>query len=283
MTVLVTGAMGQLGSCVCRHFDKHNIAYVGVAIDQCDLTDEAQVKVAIMHEQPNIVIHCAAYTAVDKAECERDYCFAVNAHGTANVAAACAEIGAAMIYISTDYVFDGSGDVPWETDAATDPVNAYGESKLRGEEEVVARLEKYFIVRTSWVFGEKGSNFVKSILNLGRMRDEICIVNDQIGSPTYAEDLAELLMQMIMTEKYGVYHATNEGFCSRYEFARKIAEIASIPCTIKPIPTVEYSTAARRPLNSRLSKKSLDRASFRRLPHWEDALSRYMRALLKYE
>jgi len=227
-------------------------------------------------KKPQCVIHCAAYTAVDKAEDEPELCFMVNAEGTENIAKECKATGAEMIYISTDYVFSGEGDEPYETDAVKSPVSVYGKSKLAGEEAVLKHLEKYYIVRISWVFGEFGNNFVKTMLKLAETRDELNVVNDQIGSPTYTPDLAKLLCDMALSGKYGTYHTTNEGFCSWAEFAKEIMKQTKSNCKINPIPTEQYPTKATRPKNSRLSKKSLDNAGFIRLPDWQDALERYL-------
>ena len=209
--------------------------------------------------KPECVIHCAAYTAVDKAEDEEEICSKVNVYGTENIAKACKKVDAKMIYISTDYVFDGQGDTPFEIDGNIKPLSVYGKTKYEGELKVKEILDKYFIVRISWVFGVNGNNFIKTMLRLGKEKESLNVVCDQIGSPTYTFDLAPLLCDMAETEKYGVYHATNEGFCSWAEFATEIMKKANLKCVINPIPTSEYPTKAVRPFNSRLSKKSLDR------------------------
>jgi dTDP-4-dehydrorhamnose reductase len=276
MKVLVTGALGQLGQEVCNCLRRIGISYKGVDLVDFDLTDEQATLDAIRSYQPDGVIHCAAYTAVDKAESEKELCYRINVTGTTHVAKACKDINAKMIYISTDYVFDGLGDIPFETDSPIAPVNYYGLTKAQGETEVISRLEKFFIVRTSWVFGLGGNNFVKTMLRLGKQQESVRVVGDQIGSPTYVGDLAPLLCEMIQTEKYGVYHATNEGYCSWYEFACEIMRQANLSCRIEMITTKEYPTAARRPYNSRLSKESLDIGGFNRLTHWQDALRRYL-------
>lgn len=276
MKILVTGAKGQLGQEICNCLLAAGIPHKGVDISDFDLTDEAATLEAIRSYRPDGVIHCAAYTAVDKAETERDLCYRINVEGTAHVAKACKELDASMLYVSTDYVFDGQGDTPFETDAKIAPVNHYGLTKALGEHEVTSRLEKYFIVRISWVFGHHGSNFVKTMLRLGGQHESVRVVGDQVGSPTYVDDVAPLMCQMIQTDKYGVYHATNEGYCSWYEFAVEIMQLAGLACKVERIATKEYPTAAKRPSNSRLSKRSLDEAHFTRLPSWSDSLERYL-------
>ena len=245
------------------------------------LRTEAGAKDFILAKKPDIVIHCAAYTAVDKAESEQELALTVNGFGTRWVAEACRDVGAKMIYISTDYVFGGDGHTPYEVDDEKKPVNIYGRSKLLGEDAVTAIVEKHFIVRTSWVFGINGNNFIKTMLRLAETRKKINVINDQFGSPTYTVDLAKLLADMAETEKYGTYHASNEGFCSWSDFAREIFKQAGLDIEVDGIPTIEYPTPARRPFNSRLSKKSLDEAGFNRLPDWQDALKRYLVELKK--
>lgn len=276
MKILVTGALGQLGREICGCLAAAGISHKGVDITDFDLTDEAATLNAIRAYRPDGVIHCAAYTAVDKAEEDKDLCYRINVGGTAHVANACKELDARMLYVSTDYVFDGQGDAPFETDAKIAPVNHYGLTKAQGEQAVAARLEKYYIVRISWVFGLHGSNFVKTMLRLGSQQDLVRVVGDQVGSPTFVQDVAPLMCEMIQTEKYGVYHATNEGYCSWHEFAVEIMRQADLPCRVERISSSEYPTAAKRPCNSRLSKQSLDSADFKRLPHWQNALARYL-------
>jgi dTDP-4-dehydrorhamnose reductase len=250
--------------------------YRGIDIDELDITNEASVRDYIAQYKPNVVIHCAAYTAVDKAESEADLCVRVNANGTENIAKACREIDAAMLYISTDYVFCGDDDMPFEIDSPKSPLSVYGKSKLAGEEAVLRHLGKYYIVRISWVFGKNGGDFVKTMLRLAESKSEINVVSDQIGSPTFTEDLSVLLCDMAVSEKYGTYHATNEGFCSWADYAEAIMRISETPCKINPVTTAQYLTPAKRPGNSRLSKKSLDANGFERLPDWENALERYL-------
>jgi len=280
MNILVTGAAGQLGSDIITELKKRRIKHVGVDIitgeniDALDITDAEAVSAYINEKKPNCIIHCAAYTAVDKAEDEPDICNKINIDGTENIAKACKEIDADMIYISTDYVFSGTGDKPHEVDEPKEPLSVYGKSKLAGEETVKKYLAKYYIVRISGVFGANGNNFVKTMLRLAETKNEINVVNDQIGSPTYTPDLANLLCDMALSKKYGEYHATNEGYCSWADFAAKIMEISKKECNINPIPSEQYPTKAKRPKNWRLSKTSLENAGFKKLPHWQDALKR---------
>ena len=279
MKVLVTGAGGQLGYDVCKALIAQNVENKGVDIADFDITDAKAAHDHIEDYQPDAVIHCSAWTAVDKAEDEPDKVRAVNTEGTRNIALACREIGAKMLYISTDYVFPGSGERYYEPDDPTGPLGVYGETKLGGELAVRELLERYFIVRISWVFGENGNNFVKTMLRLAETRTEVSVVSDQIGSPTYTADLAPLLCDMIATEKYGVYHATNEGICSWAEFAREIFRLAGKDVKVHPILTSDYPTRAVRPLNSRMSKDKLEQMGFSRLPSWQDALGRYLKEL----
>ena len=276
MKVLVTGITGQLGFDVMAELQRRNIETIGTARKDFDLTDEIGVEKFIKSHKPNAVIHCAAYTAVDKAEDEPELAMKVNGRATGIIAKTCKEIDAKMIYISTDYVFPGTGDAPYEVDDPKNPPNAYGRSKLAGEDAVIKCLDKYFIVRISWVFGVNGKNFVKTMLKLSETKERLTIVNDQIGSPTYTADLAPLLVDMVQTDKYGIYHATNEGFCSWAEFAAEIFRQAGVKTEVVPIASSEYPTKAVRPLNSRLSKQKLDSAGFKRLPSWQDAVARYL-------
>ena len=279
MKVLVTGVKGQLGYDVVKVLNARKIECRGVDIGDFDITDPGAVSKYILGYRPDAVIHCSAYTAVDRAEENAELCRKVNAEGPRNIAAACKEIGAKMLYPSTDYVFPGAGDTAYEVDDTKGPQSVYGSTKLGGEEAVKGLLERYFIVRISWVFGKNGNNFVKTMLRLGKEHGEVRVVDDQIGSPTYTADLAPLLCDMIATEKYGTYHATNEGNCSRADFAADIFRQAGYPTKVKFIPTSEYPAKAKRPFNSRMSKKSLDGAGFRRLPPWQDALRRYLREI----
>ncbi|MGC9796386.1 dTDP-4-dehydrorhamnose reductase [Fervidobacterium riparium] len=281
MKVLVTGADGQLGYDVVNELKKRNIQCYGATIKDFDLTNEKATKEFIENYKPDAIIHCAAYTAVDKAEDERELCYAVNTLGTRYIAEASSKIGTNVMYISTDYVFDGTKKEPYEVWDKPNPINYYGYTKYMGEEEVKKILEKYFIVRTSWVFGENGNNFVKTMLRLGKEGEEIKVVNDQVGSPTYTKGLAKLLADMVQTEKYGIYHATNEGYCSWYEFAVEIFRIAEMDVKVIPITSEEYPTKAKRPKNSRLSKRCLDENGFEKPEKWKSALFRFLSQTLK--
>jgi len=277
--VLVTGVNGQLGYDVVKRLNGLGIEASGVGRNEFDIADKEQTQDYILKSKPDVVVHCAAYTAVDKAEDEREKCYRINVEGTKNIAEACKQIDAQMVYISTDYVFDGQGVEPQSENKSTNPVNYYGYSKEQGEQIVRNLLEKHFIVRTSWVYGKNGSNFVKTMLRLAQMKDEISVVNDQIGVPTYTKDLAVLICDMIQTTKYGTYHGVNEGYCSWYEFALAIFEEAGVNIKVNSIPSSDYPTKARRPLNSRLSKENLAKNDFDRLPQWKDALGRYLKEI----
>jgi dTDP-4-dehydrorhamnose reductase len=276
MKVLVTGANGQLGHDLMRHLPERGVECRGIDIQDLDLTDREATRAFLFEYAPDVVMHCAAYTAVDRAEAEPETCKSINADATRTIAEVCNELDAVMVYISTDYVFDGEGDAPYETDAPKGPKSIYGATKAEGEDAVTENLQKFFLVRISWVFGLNGKNFVRTMLQLGAKKESLSVVDDQVGSPTYTFDLSRLLCDMIETDRYGVYHATNEGFCSWAAFARAIMQKAGLPCRIHPIKTSEYPSPAVRPLNSRLSKRSLDEAGFRRLPPWEDALERFL-------
>lgn len=279
MKVLVTGVNGQLGFDVIKVLKSRQIECIGVDMNDFDITDKSATEEYIKNYAPDAVVHCAAYTAVDRAEDDRDTCFKVNVTGTENIALACKAIDAKMLYVSTDYVYGGSGTEPFEPTDPTDPKSVYGETKLGGEKKVIENLSKYFIVRTSWVFGINGNNFVKTMLRLGAEREMLTVVDDQIGSPTYTPDLARLICDLIVTDKYGIYHGTNENYCSWAEFAAEIMKKGGRKCVIKPVPSSEYPAKAQRPLNSRLSKKCLDDAGIDRLPTWQDALDRYFEEL----
>lgn len=284
MKVLVTGAKGQLGYDVVNELTKRGHNAVGVDIEDMDITDRQSVDKVIGKEKPNAVIHCAAWTAVDLAEDEDkiDSVRNVNVGGTKNIADACKAIDCKMIYISTDYVFDGQGTEPWKPDCKDyAPLNVYGQTKLDGELAVAGTLDKYFIVRIAWVFGVNGNNFIKTMLNVGKKYEQITVVNDQIGTPTYTYDLARLLVDMVETEKYGYYHATNEGgYISWYDFACEIFKQAGYSTKVKPVTTEEYGLSkAKRPFNSRLDKSKLIENGFNPLPTWQDALSRYLKEI----
>ena len=287
MKVLVTGVKGQLGHDVMNELAKRGYEGIGVDIDEMDITDAASVEKVLKETAPDAVIHCAAWTAVDLAEDEDkiEKVRLVNAVGTENIAKVCHELDCKMLYLSTDYVFDGQGTRPWEPDDERHPLNVYGQTKYEGELAVEKWVKKFFIVRIAWVFGVNGKNFIRTMLNLGKTRDHLTVVNDQIGSPTYTYDLSRLLVDMIETEKYGRYHATNEGLCSWYEFAceifRQAAKLDPVysKVTVSPVSSEEYPAKAKRPSNSRMSKEKLTENGFALLPSWQDALSRYLREI----
>lgn len=274
--VLVTGASGQLGYDVVKRLKELGIPVLSTDRSTLDVTDKVQVQTYLGAQHPDVVIHCAAYTAVDKAEDERQICYAVNVEGTRNIAETVREIGAAIVYISTDYVFDGSGKEPHSEDQSTSPLNYYGYTKNLGEEIVRETVEKHFIIRTSWLFGLNGPNFIKKMQYLAETKDELSVVCDQVGSPTYTKDLAVLICDMIQTRHYGTYHGVNEGYCSWYEFAEKIFSKSGLSISVNPVLTSQYFTKAKRPLNSRLSREKLDKVGLKRLPHWENALERFL-------
>lgn len=279
MRILVTGVKGQLGHDVVDELTKRGHTPIGVDVEEMDITDAAAVEQEMKKEPLDAVIHCAAYTAVDPAEDNREVCMRVNAEGTRNIARVCRELDIKMVYISTDYVFDGEGERPWEPDDARNPLNVYGESKYQGELAVEEYLDKYFIVRIAWVFGVNGKNFIKTMLRLAKDHKEINVVNDQTGSPTYTYDLAVLLADMVETEKYGRYHATNEGLCTWYEFAKEIFAQAGVDVKVNPVSSEEFPAKARRPHNSRMDKSRLTQNGFKLLPSWQDALKRYLEVL----
>nr|WP_296266107.1 dTDP-4-dehydrorhamnose reductase [uncultured Merdimonas sp.] len=311
MKVLVTGVAGQLGHDVMNELAGRGIEgigsdiapeYSGVADGsavttmpyiQMDITDEKAVNDKIKEVNPDVVVHCAAWTAVDLAEDEDkvDKVRAINADGTRYIANVCKELNCKMVYISTDYVFDGQGETPWDPDCKDyKPLNVYGQTKLEGELAVSETLEKYFIVRIAWVFGKNGKNFIKTMLNVGKTHDKLTVVNDQIGTPTYTYDLARLLVDMIETDKYGYYHATNEGgYISWYDFTKEIfrqavelghSEYSEERLSVAPVTTAEYGVSkAARPFNSRLDKSKLVKNGFQPLPTWQDALSRYLKEI----
>lgn len=291
MKILVTGVNGQLGHDVVNELKKRGHHAIGVDIQEMDITDELSVQTVLQGVNPEAVIHCAAWTAVDAAEDCPEKVHAVNAVGTKYIANVCKQLNCKMMYISTDYVFDGQGEIPWEPDCKNyKPLNIYGQSKLEGELAVRETLTDYFIVRIAWVFGKNGNNFIKTMLNVGKRFDALKVVNDQIGTPTYTYDLARLLVDMIETDRYGYYHATNEGgFISWHEFACEIfrqayengQEIYSPErLTVNAVSTEEYGLSkAKRPYNSRLDKSKLIQNGFEPLPTWQDALSRYLKEL----
>ena len=279
MKVLVTGVKGQLGYDVCRILSDRKIENRGVDLEDFDITDTAAVNAYISAYAPDAIIHCSAFTAVDKAEDMPEVCKKVNCDGVQNIANAAKALGAKMMYISTDYVFSGTGEDFYTPDDTPAPISVYGKTKWMGEEALKATLSNYFIVRISWVFGKNGNNFIKTMLRLAETKTDLNVVCDQIGSPTYTYDLAQLLCDMIVTDRYGIYHATNEGICSWADFAKEIMAQANKTTVIHPIPSSEYPTKAHRPLNSRMSKDKLEQAGFARLPHWKDALTRFLAEL----
>ena len=302
MKVFVTGVGGQLGHDVMNELHKRGYegvgsdihpVYSGVAdgsavttmpYEMLDITDAVMVREVLNRVQPDVVVHCAAWTAVDLAEDEdkQEKVRAINADGTRNIAQVCKELDCKMVYISTDYVFDGQGSEPWQPDCKDyKPLNVYGQTKLEGELAVAGILDKYFIVRIAWVFGLNGKNFIKTMLNIGKKFDTLRVVNDQIGTPTYTLDLARLLVDMMETEKYGYYHATNEGgYISWYDFACEIFRQAGYSTKVVPVTTAEYGLSkAARPFNSRLDKSKLVENGFMPLPTWQDALGRYLKEI----
>ena len=279
MRILVTGVKGQLGYDVMNELAKRGHTGIGVDVEEMDITDAAKVEQVIKASDVEAVIHCAAYTAVDAAEDNVEICHKINAEGTENIAKVCKELDLKMIYISTDYVFNGEGTRPWEPDDEREPLNVYGQAKYEGELAVEKYLEKYYIVRIAWVFGVNGKNFIKTMLNLSETHDELSVVNDQIGSPTYTYDLAKLLVNMVETDKYGRYHATNEGLCTWYEFATEIFRQAGKEITVHPVTSEQFPSKAKRPHNSRMSKDKLEANGFDRLPTWQDALNRYLKTI----
>lgn len=278
MKLLVTGVKGQLGHDIVNECNNRNIEAVGVDVEEMDIIDAGKVAEVIKSGNYNAVIHCAAWTAVDKAEDEVELCTKVNVDGTRNIANICKELDIPMMYFSTDYVFDGQGETEWKEYDERHPLNVYGQTKYEGE-LIVESLPKHFIVRIAWVFGINGNNFIKTMLRLGKERGAVCVVDDQIGSPTYTYDLSKLVVDMIQTDKYGIYHATNEGLCSWYEFACEIFKQAGMSVEVTPVDSNAFPAKAKRPNNSRMSKAMLDKNGFGRLPTWQDALSRYLKEI----
>ncbi len=279
MRILVTGVGGQLGTDVVVELKKRGHEVIGVTQEELDITEETKVDAFVMNTRPEAVIHCAAYTAVDAAEDNYELAYQVNCLGTRYLVRACKNLNAKFIYISTDYVFSGEGDQPWKVDDIASPQNNYGKTKLLGEEEVKKYTHQYFIVRTSWVIGAVGKNFVKTMLHLGKTRGAVSVVNDQIGSPTFTKNLSTLLSDMVETNRYGVYHATNEGECSWYEFAVEIFRQAKLDVTVTPVKSNEFAAKAVRPHNSRMNKDSLTKNGFHRLPDWKLELGEYLKGI----
>lgn len=280
MRVLVTGAKGQLGTDLMNELKRQGLEGIGVDVEEMDITDSQACHRVISQADVDAVIHCAAYTAVDAAEDQVELCRKINAEGTRNVAEACREAGIKLMYISTDYVFNGEGTRPWEPDDERAPLNVYGQTKYEGELAIEELLEEYFIVRIAWVFGVAGKNFIKTMLRLGKEKGAVSVVNDQVGSPTYTYDLARLLTDMIQTDHYGCYHATNEGECSWYEFACEIFRQAGMTdVKVTPVTSEMFAAKAKRPSNSRMKKDKLTDNGFERLPDWQDALGRFLEAI----
>ncbi|WP_409252132.1 dTDP-4-dehydrorhamnose reductase [Bacillus sp. SCS-153A] len=279
MKVLVTGYTGQLGHDVVREGKQRGINITGIGRGYLDITNELEVYQYVQKTNPDVIIHCAAYTAVDKAEDDKETCWNVNVLGTKFLAISAKKVNAKLMYISTDYVFDGKGEEPFKEADKPDPVGYYGITKYEGEKIVRDLLEEYFIVRISWVFGINGHNFIKTMLRLSETRNELNVVGDQFGSPTYTFHLARLIIDMIQTKKYGIYHASNEGFCTWAEFATEIFQQANKNVKVNAISTEEYPTRAVRPKNSRMSKQKLIDNGFEPLPKWQDALKHYLNEL----
>ena len=279
MKILVTGVKGQLGYDVVQEGEKRGLEMFGTDVDSMDITDAGQVRKVMEAYKPDGVIHCAAYTAVDAAEEHQEICRKINVNGTRNIAEVCRDMDIPLMYFSTDYVFDGQGENFWKEDDERQPLNVYGQMKYEGELAVQELVQKYFILRISWVFGVNGSNFIKTMLRLGKERGAVGVVSDQMGSPTYTYDLAKLVLDMFQTDKYGVYHVTNDGICSWYEFACEIFKQAGMDVKVTPLTTAEYPAKAARPLKSRMSKDKLVNAGFQMLPSWQDALRRYLERL----
>lgn len=279
MKVLVTGVAGQLGYDVVRRLEKEQYSIEGVDRDEMNLESPKDIQEFLKDKVYDVIVHCAAYTAVDKAEDDRERVYAINVEATKILAIEAERMGAKLVYISTDYVFEGTGEIPYVEEDPVLPAGYYGKTKLEGEEAVQEYSTKYFIVRISWVFGINGNNFVKTMLQLSETRDELSVVADQIGSPTYTVDVAQFIFELLQTEKYGIYHGTNEGFCSWYEFATEIFSEAGTDIQLTPVTSEEFKTRAVRPKNSRLSKQKMIREGFTPMPTWKDALHRYMKEL----
>lgn len=282
MKVLVTGVRGQLGHDVMNELAKRGYQGVGVDVEEMDITDAEAVRRVMEEVRPDKMVHCAAWTAVDAAEDQTELCRKVNVEGTENIARMCGQLDIPMIYLSTDYVFDGEGTRPWEPDdPVVKPLNVYGQTKYEGELAVEKYTDKYYIVRIAWVFGVNGKNFIRTMLNLGKTHDTLTVVDDQTGTPTYTYDLAVLLVDMLEKEEYGKYHATNEGgYITWCEFAKEIFRQAGMDVQVNPVTSDQYPAKAKRPSNSRMEKKKLTEHGFQRLPDWQDALARYLKEIM---
>ncbi len=278
MKILVTGTSGQLGYDVKKELEKNNHEVISPNRNELDISNQNKVNEYIHLFNPDAVIHCAAWTNVDLAEDEKEKCRAVNVNGTEYIVEACKKLDIPMMFISTDYVFNGTGDSPWKTNDVPSPINVYGQSKLDGE-NIVKKHKKHFILRISWVFGINGKNFIKTMINLSKTNKTIRVVDDQYGSPTYTVDLSVLIHKIIQSGKYGTYHAHNEGYCSWYELAKKIFELIESNVTVTPISSENYVTKAKRPKNSKMCTKSLEDSGFEKLPEWTDAVERYIHTL----
>jgi dTDP-4-dehydrorhamnose reductase len=279
MNIIVTGVKGQLGHDVVNELNKRGYTNVlGIDIADLDITNKQDVESFFYKNKPSVIVHCAAYTAVDKAEDNKDLCMTVNVEGTKNLVEIAKKYDSKIVYISTDYVFDGTKLGEYDVIDHPNPKSVYGESKYLGEVET-RKHNKHFIVRISWVYGKNGQNFVRTMLRLGKERESLNVVHDQVGSPTYTFDLSKLLVDMIETEKYGTYHATNEEICTWYEFTKEIFKLTNISIPVNPITTDQYPTKAMRPKNSCMSKQSLVQNGFEKLPSWKDALKRYLKEI----
>jgi dTDP-4-dehydrorhamnose reductase len=277
MRVVVTGAAGQLGQDVLKELDLKNHQIFGTDRSKLDLSNEADVQAYILDVKPDVILHCAAYTNVDAAESDEETAYHVNGLATEYLAKAAKQIGAKILYVSTDYVFDGTASNPYEVDEPTKPLGAYGRTKLAGEQLLQKHLEQFFIVRTAWVFGINGNNFVKTMIRLGKERGEIGVVHDQVGSPTYTVDLAEFMIELMETDKYGIYHATNSGVCSWYEFAVEIFKQAGMNVKVNPLTSDQFPRPAARPKYSVLSKKRIEEQGLTPLRDWKEALAAYLK------
>lgn len=279
MSIVVTGIRGQLGHDIVNELISNGYRdIVAIDIEHLDITKATDVEAFFKENKPSVIIHCAAYTAVDNAEDNEEIAMNVNVQGTKNLVLEAEKYGAKFLYISTDYIFDGENMEPYEIFDLPNPLSIYGKSKYLGELETI-KYSRHFIIRISWVFGKNGKNFVKTMLKLGNEMDSLSVVSDQVGSPTYTYDLAKLVLEIVNTEKYGIYHATNEGFCSWYDFAKEIFKLTNNNIDVIPISSNQYVTKAKRPMNSRLSKASLIENGFQQLPHWKDALKRYLKEI----
>lgn len=276
MRVMVTGASGQLGFDCVQWLEEHGVACCGVDREHFDLTDADAVRACVEAWKPDAILHCGAYTQVNRAETQPEVCMAVNGMGTLNLVRAALAVNAKLMYVSSDYAFAGNADEPYTVQAQTCPQNVYGLSKVQGEEAVRSLMQRYFIVRTGWLYSRRGSNIVKSTLRAAAGQAEITVEEDLIGSPTFTEDLAALLCTMLATERYGVYHACSEGYCSSPEFAQEVLRLCGSRCRVRSVPMRKRAYSLTKPHNARLDMTSLDQAGFKRLPEWQDALERFL-------